>query len=257
MIFYIFNRFDWPNYGLTRTYLIKLSHIPSDQSMRKIWDRSFLSLKSALEAYTPIISSILLLLITFALVGIIVSSVFNFSGGKAGFQPQMAKITLESCKGGLFNSGPEAEQATLEKNRIVLVHEGGSSLPLSSTSIRIAGYGNSYRGIPGHEGASAVGDLLISYLNIGETGKNPDYEVRNLAALEDGFWSAGEKLILCGQDSSVSSIDSSVKVNVNGVGNTSDNYGFKVGSEINLKVIDGEGKNIIAEQNAVVKLATE
>lgn len=256
MIFYFFNRFDWPNYGLTRTYLIKLSHIHSDQSMRKIWDRSFLSLKSALEAYTPIISSILLLLITFALVGIIVSSVFNFSGGKAGFQPQMAKITLESCKGGLFNSGPEAEQATLEKNRIVLVHEGGSSLPLNSTSIRIAGYGNSYRGIPGNGGVLAIGNLSISYLNIGKTGKNPEYEVRNRAVLKDGFWSAGEKLMLCGQDSPVSSIDSNVKVSVDGFGNTSDNYGFKVGSEINLKVIDSEGKNVIAEQTAIVKLAT-
>ena len=48
-------------------------------------------------------------------------------------------------------------------------------------------------------------------------------------------------------------IDSSVKVSVNGVGNTSDNYGFKAGSEITLKVIDNEGKNVLAEQTAVVK----
>jgi hypothetical protein len=87
------------------------------------------------------------------------------------------------------------------------------------------------------------------------TGKNPDYEARNRAVLKDGFWSAGEKLVLCGQDSSVSRIDSSVKVNVNGIGNTSDNYGFKSGSEITLKVIDSKGKNVIAEQTAVVKLA--
>jgi flagellin-like protein len=224
--------------------------------VKKNFVRSFLSLKSALEALTPVIGSVLLLLITFALVGIVVSSVFNSSGDEAGFQPQMARITLESCNGGLFGTGPQAERATLEKNRIVLVHEGGSSLPLDSTSIRISGYGNSYRGIPGSGGANVTGDLSISYLNLNTTGKNPDYEARNRAVLKDGFWSAGEKLMLCGQDSSVSRIDSSIKVNVNGIGNTSDNYGFKAGSEITLKVIDSEGKNVIAAQTAVVKLAT-
>jgi flagellin-like protein len=224
--------------------------------MRIIWDRSFLLLKSALEAYTPIVSSILLLLITFALVGIVVSSVFNFSGGKAGLQPPMARITLESCEGGLYGIGPMAERVELEENRIVLVHEGGSNLPLNSTSIKISGYGNSYQGIPGHGGVPVIGDLSISYLDISSEGKNPDYETRNRVILKDGLWSVGEKLMLCGQDSSVSSIDSSVKVNVNGTGNTSDNYGFKAGSEIDLKIIDSEGKNVIAEQKAVVKLAT-
>ncbi len=224
--------------------------------MRRIWDRSFLLLRSALEAFTPVIGSILLLLITFALVGIVVSSAFNLSGDKTTFQPKMARITLESCEGGLFGIGPMDERVTLEKNRIVLVHEGGSPLPLDSTSIRISGYGNSYRGIPGRGGDSIMGNLSISYLNISAAGKNPDYETINRAVLKDGFWSAGEKLILCGQDSPVSRIDSSVNVNVNGIGNTSDNYGFKADSEITLKVIDSEGKNVIAEQTAVVKLET-
>jgi archaeal type IV pilus assembly protein PilA len=224
--------------------------------MKKIWDRPSLLSKSRSHALTPVVGSILLLLITFVLAGIVVSSVFDSSVDKAGFQPRMARITLESCKGGLYNTGPVAERATLEKNRIVLVHEGGSSLSLNSTSVRISGNGNSYRGIPGHGGVIAVGNLSISYLNIGKTGKNPDYEIRNRAVLKDGSWNAGEKLILCGQDSSVSSIESSVKVNVNGIGNTSDNFGFKAGSEITLKVIDDEGKNVIAEKTTVVKHAT-
>ena len=88
--------------------------------MRQILDKSFLLLKSASEAFTPVIGSILLLLITFALVGIVVSSVFNFSGDEAGFQPLVARITLESCKGGLFGIGPMAERAALEKNRMCL-----------------------------------------------------------------------------------------------------------------------------------------
>jgi hypothetical protein len=137
---------------------------------------------------------------------------------------------------------------------MVFVHEGGSSLPLDSTSIRISGYGNSYRGIPGHGGTRVTGNLSVSYLNLSTAGKNPEYETLNRAVLKDGLWSAGEKLVLCGQDSSVSRIDSSVKVNVNGMGNTSDNYGFKAGSEINLKVIDSEGKTLIAELTAIVKL---
>jgi flagellin-like protein len=222
---------------------------------KKIRFKSFLSLKSASKAYTPVVGSILLLLITLALVGIIACSAFNLSGGEAGLHPKMARITLESCKGGLYGSGPKAEQATFDKNKIVLVHEGGSSLPLDSTSIRISGYGNSYRGIPGHGGNHVTGNLSVSYLNLSTAGKSPDYGTRNRAVLKDGLWSAGEKLVLCGQDSSVSRIDSSVKVNVNGMGNTSDNYGFKAGSEINLKVIDSKGKTLIAEQTAIVKLA--
>ena len=223
----------------------------------KIWGKirykPFLSPKSALEAYTPVVGSLLLLLITFALVGVVASSAFNFSGDDAGFRPHMARITLESCEGGLFGTGPMTERATLEENRIVLVHEGGSSLPFDSISVRISGYGNSYQGIPGHGGAYLKGNLSISYLNMLPGEKNPKYIARNSAVLKDGFWDAGEKLILCGQDSSVNSIDSSVKVSVNGVGNTSDNYGFKAGSEITLKVIDNEGKNVLAEQTAVVK----
>lgn len=213
------------------------------------------SLKFASDAFTPVVGTILLLLITLALAGIIASTAFNFSDEKAGSQPQIARITLESCRGGLFGIGPMAQRAALENNSIVLVHEGGSPLPLNSTSVRIYGYGNSYKGIPGHGGSPVIGNLSISYLNLGKTGKNPNYEIRNRALLKDSFWSAGEKLVLCGQDSPVSRIDSSVKVSVNGAGNTSDNYGFKAGSEINLKVIDAEGKTIIAEKTAFVKLA--
>ena len=100
----------------------------------------------------------------------------------------MARITLESCEGGLFGTGPMTERATLEENRIVFVHEGGSSLPFDSISVRISGYGNSDRGIPGHGGAYLKGNLSISYLNMGPGGKNPKYIARNSAVLKDGFW---------------------------------------------------------------------
>jgi flagellin-like protein len=225
----------------------------------KVWGqfrhKRFFFLKSASEAYTPVIGILLLLLITFALVGVVASSYLSFSKSDANFQPYVARISLESCEGGLYGVGPMSERARFVENRIVLVHEGGSSLPLDSTSLKISGYGNSYRGIPGHGGTPLKGNLSIFYRDMGTRGKNRDYETKNRATLKNGFWDVGEKLVLCGQDSSVSSIDSSVKVSVDGVDNTSDNYGFKAGSEITLKVIDSKGENVLAEQTAVVKLA--
>ena len=50
---------------------------------------------SGIEALTPIIGSLMLLLITLALAGTI-AAVFSLSDDKAVFQTSMAKITLES-----------------------------------------------------------------------------------------------------------------------------------------------------------------
>jgi len=206
---------------------------------------------SGIEALTPVIGSLMLLLITLALAGTI-AAVFNLSDDEAVFQTSMAKITLESCEGGLYVFGPEAERARLEENQIVLLHEGGSPLLLDTVSINIFGYGNSYHGLPGHEGKILKGNISIFYHDLSSRGKNPKYLARNGAVLENGLWEAGEKLILYGNDSSVGSIDSSVKVSVDGVNNTSDNYGFQTGSKIALKVIDREGKCVLSEQEAVV-----
>lgn len=218
----------------------------------KILYKPFFLPHSGLEALTPVLGSLLLLLITVALMGAVVVS-FNSVSGEENFQSPVAKITLESCSGGLYGVGPTAERVRLEENRIVLIHEGGSSLPIDAVSIRIYGDGNSYQGIPGYGGNSIKGDLSVSYLDMSSQGKNPKYMALNGAVLENGLWDVGEKLILCGQDSSVNAIDSSVKVSVNGVGNTSDNYGFKEGSEITLKVIDTKSRIVLTEQRAVVK----
>jgi flagellin-like protein len=213
------------------------------------------SLKSAPEGLSPIVGSLLLLLITFALVGAIVSSI-NLSGGRTNFQPPVARITLESCEGGLYDVGPMAERARLEENRIVLMHEGGDSLRLDSISIRISGSGNSYKGIPGNGGSPLSGDLSVFYWDLSPRGKNSAYYlVNNNATLEDGSWDVGERLVLCGQDSAVGAIKSSVKVSVDGDDKTSDNYGFKAGTEITLKIIDRKGRNVIAERKSIVKLA--
>jgi flagellin-like protein len=212
-------------------------------------------LKSAPEGLSPVVGSLLLLLIVFVLVGAVASSV-NLSEGRTNFQQPMAKITLESCEGGIYGVGPVSKWVTFKENQIVLIHEGGDSLPLDSISIRISGYGNSFKGnISNGTGKRIEGDVEVLYLDLGQKGKNPKYITRNSAVLEDGSWDVGEKLILCGNDSAIGNIYSSVKVTVGGAEETKDNYGFKAGSEITLMVIDRKGRNVIAERTAIVKLA--
>lgn len=211
------------------------------------------SLRSAPEGFSPIVGSLLLLLITFILAGAIISSL-NLSGSRTNLQPPVANIDLESCEGGLYNVGPTADRVRCEENRIVLMHEGGDSLYLNSISVSISGYGNSYQGIPGNGGFPLSGDLSVLYLDLSSRGKNSTcYAVNNNATLADGSWDVGERLVLCGQDSAVGNVKSSVKVSVDGNGNTSDNYGFKEGTEITLKIIDSKGRNVIAERKATVK----
>lgn len=213
-------------------------------------------LKSAPEGFSPVVGSILLLLITFLIVGAVISSL-NLLGSRANLQPAIANIDLESCEGGLYGTGLSSKWITFKENQIVLMHEGGDSLPLDSISISISGYGNSFKGnISNGTGKRIEGDVEILYMDLSSKGKNPSYyPVNNNATLKDGTWDVGERLVLCGQDSAVGTVKSSVKVSVNGNSNTSDNYGFKDGTKITLKIIDVKGKAVIAERTAIVKLA--
>ena len=208
--------------------------------------------RSASDGFSPVVGSLLLLLITFVLIGSVVSSL-NPSGSGSNLQSPVANIDLESCEGGLY-VGSKAEKVRCEENRIVLMHEGGDSLCLDSISVSISGYGNSFQGIAAHGGFPLSGNLSVLYLDLSSKGKNSTcYVVNNKATLEDGSWDVGERLVLCGQDSAVGTVKSSVKVSVNGNDNTSDNYGFKEGTEITLKIIDSKGKSIIAERKVIVK----
>lgn len=212
------------------------------------------SLRSAPEGFSPIVGSLLLLLITFILAGAIISSL-NLSGSRTNLQPPVANIELKSCEGGLYGTGPTSKWVTFKENQIVLMHDGGDSLSLDSISIKIFGYGNSFQGnISNGTGKRAEGNLEVLYLDLSSRGKNSTcYAVNNNATLADGSWDVGERLVLCGQDSPKKSIKSSVIVSVNGNDNTSDNYGFKAGTEITLKIIDNRGRNVIAERKAAVK----
>lgn len=210
-----------------------------------------LRLKS--EAVTPVVGSLLMLLILFVLAGAATSFIIS-AGESSNFQTPMAKITLESCEGGLYGLGPTAERVRLEENRIAFMHKGGDSLPLDSVSVRISGYGNSFKGEVGKGGTPVEGNTEVLYQHLSPKEKNDTYVDRNSAVLEDNLWGVGEKLTLCGQDSS-KYINSSVKVSVNGDNDTSDNYGFKADSEIIVKIIDIKSNNVIAQHRAIVKHA--
>lgn len=211
-------------------------------------------LRSAPEGFSPVVGSLLLLLITFVLVGAVISSL-NLSEGRTNLRPPVANIDLEFCEGGLYGIGPTSKWVTFKENQIVLMHEGGDSLSLDSISIRISGYGNSFKGnISNGSGKRIEGDIEILYLDLSPGGKNSTcYVVNNNATLGDNSWDVGERLVLCGQDSAVGTAKSSVKVSVDGDESTSDNYGFKEGTEITLKIIDSKGRNVIAERKDTVK----
>ena len=218
-------------------------------------DKSFLAGKFESCAYVNLISSLFLLLVLFVLAGTVCSSFLSGSESCLNTQLPVVNIQIEACDGGLSNSGPINERVRTNENLIILVHKGGNPLLLESTSVKIHGYGNSYRGTVGSGGGSVVGDTFVYYTDLRAKTKNPEYQTRNKVMLEDGYWSQGEKLILCGKDSAIGALDSSVKVNVNETGNTSDNYGFKAGSEITLFFIDTQSGNVLAKKMTLVDLA--
>lgn len=218
----------------------------------KIRSKRFFSSKPTSEAVTPVIGSIIMLLILFALAGVATVNFFNNAEGGATPQSPVVRISLESCEGGL-RYAPQGENSTFENNTIVLIHEGGSPLPLDATCIKILGNGNAFQGDVGKGGIFLTGSTETIYQNLSPIEKSSRYKSQNKEVLNDNFWGVGEKLTLHGDDSAIGSIISSVKVSVNGDSNTSDNYGFKAGSEITIKVIDIKNNNVIAEQKDIVK----
>lgn len=222
----------------------------------KIRYKDLFSSESAPEAITPVLGSLLMLMILVVLAGTAAVSLYNSAG--ASSQPLMAKISLESCEGGLspkdLSQLDDEGIANFQKNRIVLVHEGGNPLPLDAISIKILGEGNAYQGTVAKGGHLLYGSTQVIYKNLDPKEKNTTYAAQNDALLKDDFWSVGERLILHGRDSWKYD-NSSVKVSVNEDSDTSDNYGFKAGSEIIVKVIDIKNMNVIAEQRAIVKHA--
>ncbi|MCO5383048.1 MAG: hypothetical protein NHB15_14005 [Methanosarcina barkeri] len=75
--------------------------------------------KSSSEGLSPVVGSLLLLLIVFVLVGVVASSI-NLSGCRTNFQYPLARITLESCEGGFTVLDQPRREPGLKKIRLSL-----------------------------------------------------------------------------------------------------------------------------------------
>ncbi|MDK2833618.1 MAG: hypothetical protein PWP14_371 [Methanolobus sp.] len=181
-----------------------------------------------------------MILLTILLAGITASVVYGKDYSTSLKPAPMAVIEVESVVGGV------PDRVRYEENFIVLTHRGGDSLQTDSTKILINGEGSSYTGAVTRGGVKRYGNLLAVYEDLEYEGKIPLYKKRNVD-LSDGVWSAGEKLVLNGYDSINGTTASSVLVSINGMSNTSNNYGLKQNTIITIKVFDRESNKIIAE----------
>jgi FlaG/FlaF family flagellin (archaellin) len=191
------------------------------------------------SAMTPIIGVLMMLFLTLLLAGVTVSSVYGEDIAVSLTKAPMAIVEVEFAEGGVPNA------VRYEENFLYLAHMGGDPLRTDSTKIVISGEGSAYEGVVPY-GRRHYGDLLISYDNLLYEGKIPEYASRN-KDISDGVWSAGEKLVLNGDDSINGSVLSSVSVSINGIKDTSNNFGLKTGDIISIKIIDKNTQRIISE----------
>jgi len=213
------------------------------------------------SAVSPAIGVILMVAITLIMASTIAASVFLFNPAA---KVPYAVIEIKEVKGGLRYDSPNVN---FSENWILLYHKGGDSLEINKTKILIRGDGETQNITYGTPGTVARGNLIINYLNLGYTGKlesrptwNTDpysfeyhgYEFHN-SGLNDGYWSAGEKLILNGQDSISGNESSSIKVLMNNIVETSNNWRLSGGKNIDITIIDIPSKQIIAEMSSIVK----
>ena len=212
------------------------------------------TLRNSDNAVAPIFGAVLMVFLTFVLAVATVAAVYNDDVveriSNSLTKTPAAVIEIEGIVGGI-----QSEPNTIKfiQNYIILMHKGGDSLDTSSTNIILSGHGSGYVGVFG-SGHLEYGDIAVRYTNLVYSGKHSKYESTN-PALDDGLWSTGEHLTLWGEDSINGTDASTVFVTVNGISNTSNNYGFKSGSTVTIKLFDKTTKRIIAEGTAVVKPA--
>lgn len=206
------------------------------------------TLRDSDNAVAPIFGAVLIVLLTFVLAVATVAAVYNDDAieriSNSLTKTPTAVIEIE----GIENYGPEYHDIN-----IILRHKSGDSLVLDSTIILFSGKGTAYSGsFPIF--TKIEGDVVVKYLDLTKSGKYPTYKTHN-PSLEDGLWSTGEQLTLNGDDSIDGTDASTVLVSANGISNTSNNYGFKSGTTVTIKIFDKTTKRIIAQGTAVVKPA--
>ncbi|MDG6243112.1 MAG: type IV pilin N-terminal domain-containing protein [Methanolobus sp.] len=191
------------------------------------------------SAMSPIVGVVLMLFLTLLFAGITVSSVYGEDIAASLTKTPMAMIGVEFVEGGVPNA------VRYNENFLYLAHMGGDPLMTGDTKILISGQGSAYEGTVPH-GRRHYGEVIISYDNLLYEGKRPEYASGN-GDISDGVWSSGEKLVLNGYDSINGTVFSSVSVSINGIKDTSNNYGLKAGNIISIKVIDKNTDRIISE----------
>ncbi|MEZ5334476.1 MAG: type IV pilin N-terminal domain-containing protein [Methanolobus sp.] len=192
------------------------------------------------RAVSPVIGVILMLFLTILLAGVTVSAVYSDDIGTSLSSAPMASVKATGSEGSV------GYHVSFDKNFIYLEHTGGDPLQAESTNVVISGDGSSYIGVVGHGGSKRYGDVVISYDNLLFDGKEIDYASRN-SVLSDGEWSAGEEIILNGQDAISSGSASSVITSIDGFTDTSNNYGLKKDSTIKIKIFDTSTQRLISE----------
>ncbi len=190
------------------------------------------------------VGTLLMLALTMLLIGV---TVVSLAGVPNPLEKGLtANLKIESIEGGVPN------EVRYRENLITLAHKGGDPLPLENICTVISGQGSSYTGVVARGGKIINGDVQITYLDLCPAGKDPYYFKRN-PCIEDSYWSAGEVIVLNGNDGL--GYNSTVAVRVGGTTNTSNNFGLKKGAEVTVKIIEKPSNRLISDCNANVMAA--
>ncbi len=204
----------------------------------------FMQIRFTDQGISPVVGTLLMLAITMLLIGVTAVSLAGVPNPlKKGLT---ADVELELIEGGIPN------EIRYNENLITLVHNGGDPLPLENIKIVIVGQGSSYTGVVAHGGRIVNGDVQVTYLDLCSAGKETHYAKRN-PCIADGYWSAGEVIVLNGDDGLGHS--STVTVQVGTITNTSNNFGLKKGTEIIVKIIESPSNRLISSCDTKVMAA--
>lgn len=196
------------------------------------------------QGVSPVVGTLLMLVITMLLIGITAVSLAGVPNPlKKGLT---ADVEIEYIEGGVPN------EIRYSENFITLAHKGGDPLPLENIQISIAGQGSSYTGVVAHGGKIVDGDVQVVYLDLGPAGKEQHYATCN-PCIADGYWSVGEVIVLNGDDGL--GHNSTVSVHAGSITNTSNNFGLKKGTKVNIKIIEIPSNRLISCCNANVMAA--
>lgn len=214
------------------------------------------------EAVSPMIGVFILvgLMVIMLLAVTVLVSEFTVNLPESATQ---ANIVVVEAKGGLLNDTPPVN---FNENWIILQHKMGYPLNTSRTKIQIKGYGETQADKYGTTWLSVKGNILVEYTNLEYDGKlesksnqdsgdySPEYHGYGFhnPDLSDSLWSQGEKLTLNGQDSKVPGAASTVKVYMDSVSKTDNNWRFSKGGQITITVMDIPTNQVIASIQTTV-----